>query len=221
MNLAQTLMQAIRHYGASMVLTNSQTVRIHNGEHVPQHLIELVSKYKAQIVRQFHIQTVQELIESIRQDGADIELIPPNTLRLQHAERITHANIAKLKQYKAEVIEQFNKINTTPDQDHEERASICTNLQYEIVTAYFERLQQHRHNLMKNNHPSQNALVKPQNLIDQLHRKLRITPQNAQQSINAMIEQQIFSFDSHSKYYLFANADHPIMQDFQHLISAE
>lgn len=210
MNIAQLINQVLQHYGASLELINNQVLRLHHSDDIPQQSTDLVRKYKPQLIRRLRLQSCYELLEHIQQEGAEIELIDSQTVRLHHAERITDIEIQKVKQSKAEIIEILS--NSTASNSE----LLDQDIQQEVIQTYFERLERHRSNLRKINNPVENALVKPEHIRQDLMHKFLLNQEQAQYLINALIEQNIFYYDSNFRFYLFPNFTHPAMTTFQH-----
>lgn len=210
MNIAQLISQILQHYGASLELINNQVLRLHHADVVPHQHTELVRKYKTQLIRCLQLQSCYELLEHIRQEGAEIELVDSQTVRLHHAERITDIDIQRVKQFKAGIIEILNQ-SAAPNAKR-----LDQDIQQEVIKTYFERLERHRSNLRKINNPVENALVKPEHVRQDLIQKFIVNQDQAQYLINALIEQNIFYYDSNFRFYLFPNFAHPAMTDFQH-----
>lgn len=210
MNIAQLISQVLQHYGASLELINNQALRLHHSDDIPQQSTDLVRKYKPQLIRRLRLQACYELLEHIQQEGADIELIDSQTVRLHHAERITDIEIQRVKQSKAEIIEILSNATAS----NAER--LDQDIQQEVIQTYFERLERHRSNLRKINNPVENALVKPEHVRQDLIQKFLVNQEQAQHFINALIEENIFYYDSNFRFYLFPNFTHPAMTAFQH-----
>lgn len=210
MNIAQLISQVLQHYGASLELINNQVLRLHHSDDIPQQSTDLVRKYKPQLIRRLRLQSCYELLEHIQQEGAEIELIDSQTVRLHHAERITDIEIQKVKQSKAEIIEILS--NSTASNSE----ILDQDIQQEVIQTYFDRLERHRSNLRKINNPVENALVKPEHVRQDLIHKFLLNQEQAQYLINALIEQNIFYYDSNFRFYLFPNFAHPAMKAFQH-----
>lgn len=210
MNIAQLISQVLQHYGASLELINNQVLRLHHSDDIPQQSTDLVRKYKPQLIRRLRLQSCYELLEHIQQEGAEIELIDSQTVRLHHAERITDIEIQKVKQSKAEIIEILS--NSTASNSE----ILDQDIQQEVIQTYFDRLERYRSNLRKINNPVENALVKPEHLRQDLIHKFLLNQEQAQYLINALIEQNIFYYDSNFRFYLFPNFTHPAMKAFQH-----
>lgn len=210
MNIAQLISQVLQHYGASLELINNQVLRLHHSDDIPQQSTDLVRKYKPQLIRRLRLQSCYELLEHIQQEGAEIELIDSQTVRLYHAERITDIEIQKVKQSKAEIIEILSNATAS----NSER--LDQDIQQEVIQTYFERLERHRSNLRKINNPVENALVKPEHVRQDLIQKFLVNQEQAQYFINALIEQNIFYYDSNFRFYLFPNFTHLAMTAFQH-----
>ncbi|ENU80316.1 hypothetical protein F975_02072 [Acinetobacter sp. ANC 3789] len=208
MNIAQLLNQALQHCSANLELINNHTLRLHQQQELPSHLTELVRKYKAQLIRCLQLESAYRLLEHIRLEGADIQLIDNQTLRLHYIERITDTDIQKIKRLKGELIEILNNIVATTN------SSLDQCIQHEIIQTYFDRLERQRSNLRKIHSPVENALVRPKDLIQDLILKFMLNQDQAQQYIIAMIEQGIFYHDSNSKFYLFPNFAHTTMDSF-------
>jgi hypothetical protein len=204
MNISQLICQAIRHYGASIELINHQTLRLNQADDLPPQCTDLVRKYKPQLIRHLQLQSCYELLECIQHEGAE------KTVRLHHAERITDIEIQKVKQSKAEIIEILSNATAS----NAER--LDQDIQQEVIQTYFGRLERHRSNLRKINNPVENALVKPEHVRQDLIQKFLVNQEQAQHFINALIEQNIFHYDSNFRFYLFPNFTHPAMIDFQH-----
>lgn len=209
MNIAQLISQVLQHYGASLELINNQVLRLHHSDDIPQQSTDLVRKYKPQLIRRLRLQSCYELLEHIQQEGAEIELIDSQTVRLHHAERITDIEIQKVKQSKAEIIEILS--NSTASNSE----ILDQDIQQEVIQTYFERLERHRSNLRKINNPVENALVKPEHIRQDLIQKFLVNQEQAQHFINALIEQNIFYYDSNLRFYLLPNFIHPAMTAFQ------
>ena len=210
MNIAQLISQVLQHYGASLELINNQVLRLHHSDGIPQQSTDLVRKYKPQLIRRLRLQSCYELLEHIQQEGAEIELIDSQTVRLHHAERITDIEIQKVKQSKAEIIEILSNATASNSE------ILDQDIQQEVIQTYFERLERHRSNLRKINNPVENALVKPEHIRQDLIQKFLVNQEQAQHFINALIEQNIFYYDSNFRFYLFPNFTHPAMTAFQH-----
>jgi hypothetical protein len=210
MNIAQLISQVLQHYGASLELINNQVLRLHHTDDVPQQCTDLVRKYKPQLIRRLRLQSCYELLEYIQQEGAEIELIDSQTVRLHHAERTTDIEIQKVKQSKAEIIEILSNATASNSE------ILDQDIQQEVIQTYFERLERHRSNLRKINNPVENALVKPEHVRQDLIQKFLVNQEQAQHFINALIEQNIFYYDSNFRFYLFPNFTHPAMTAFQH-----
>lgn len=210
MNIAQLISQVLQHYGASLELINNQSLRLNQIEEVPQKCTDLVRQYKAQLIRYLQLQSSYELLEYIQQEGAEIELIDHQTIRLHHAECISDIEIHKIRQLKAEIIEILSKSKAT----NKETLDQC--IQHEVIQAYFDRLERHRSNLRKINGTIENALVKPDHVRQDLMQKFFLKQDQAQQYIDVMIEQNAFYYDSNFRFYLFPNFAHPMMRAFQH-----
>ena len=210
MNIAQLISQVLQHYGASLELINNQVLRLHHSDGIPQQSTDLVRKYKPQLIRRLRLQSCYELLEHIQQEGAEIELIDSQTVRLHHAERTTDIEIQKVKQSKAEIIEILSNATASNSE------ILDQDIQQEVIQTYFERLERHRSNLRKINNPVENALVKPEHIRQDLIQKFLVNQEQAQHFINALIEQNIFYYDSNFRFYLFPNFTHPAMTAFQH-----
>ena len=210
MNIAQLISQVLQHYGASLELINNQVLRLHHSDDIPQQSTDLVRKYKPQLIRRLRLQSCYELLEHIQQEGAEIELIDSQTVRLHHAERITDIEIQKVKQSKAEIIEILS--NSTASNSE----ILDQDIQQEVIQTYFDRLERYRSNLRKINNPVENALVKPEHVRQDLIHKFLLNQEQAQYLINALIEQNIFYYDRNFRFYLFPNFTHPAMTTFQH-----
>ena len=210
MNISQLICQAIRHYGASIELINHQTVRLNQADDLPQQCTDLVRKYKAQLIRHLQLQSCYELLEYIQHEGAEIELIDSENIRLNHAECITDNEIQQLRQFKANIIEilKHSKESNSETLDIE--------IQQEIIQTYFDRLELHRRNLRKINSRVENALVKPEHVRQDLIQKFALSQDQAQHYINILMEQRIFKYDSNFRFYLFPNFEHSAMTAFQH-----
>jgi len=209
MNIAQLISQVLQHYGASLELINNQVLRLHHTDAVPQQCTDLVRKYKPQLIRRLLLQSCYGLLEHIQQEGVEIELIDNQTIRLHHAERIADMDIQRVKQSKTEIIEILS--NSTASNS----SIMDTEIQQEVIQTYFDRLERHRSNLRKISNPVENALVKPEHVRQDLIQKFLVNQDQAQQFINALIEQNIFNYDSHFRFYLFPNFTHPAMTAFQ------
>ncbi len=207
MNIAQLLNHALQHYGASLELIDHQTLKLHHAQNLPAYLTDLLRKYKPQIIRRVQLESAYQLLEYVRIEGTEIHLISPDRLRLDHAERLTDTDIRKMKALKAEIIEILSHTATT-------RNDLDPYVQHEIIQTYFDRLERHRSNLRKINSSVENALVKPNDLIQDLTVKFILNQEQAQQYITTMIEQRIFYYDSNSKFYLFPNFTHTTMHSF-------
>lgn len=210
MNIAQLISQVLQHYGASLELINNQTLRLHHSDGMPQQSADFIRKYKPQLIRRLLLQSCYELLEHIQQEGAEIELIDNQTIRLHHAERITDMDIQRVKQSKTEIIEILS--NSTASNS----SIMDTEIQQEVIQTYFDRLERHRSNLRKISNPVENALVKPEHVRQDLIQKFMLNQDQAQQFINALIEQNIFNYDSRFRFYLFPNYTHSAMTAFQH-----
>ncbi len=210
MNIAQLISQVLQHYGASLELINNQVLRLHHSDDMPQQCIDLVRKYKSQLIRCLRLQSSYKLLERIQQEGAEIELIDSQTVRLHHAERITDMEIQKVKQSKADIIEILSNSTVSTS----ERLDL--DIQQEIIHTYFERLERHRRNLRKINGPIENALIKPAQVRQDLAQKFTLSQDQAQQYIDLLISQNIFQYDNNFKFYLFPNFANPAMKPFQH-----
>lgn len=210
MNIAQLITQALKQYGARLELLNNQALRLHHCDAVPQQCTDLVRKYKPQLIRYLQLQSCYELLEYIEQEGAEIELIDSQTVRLNHAERITDMEIQKIKQSKVDVIEILS--NSTVSNSE----ILDIDIQQEVIQTYFNRLERHRSNLRKISNPIENALVKPEHVRQDLIQKFILNQDQAQQFINTLIEQRIFKYDSNFRFYLFPNFEHSAMTTFQH-----
>ncbi|ENU25636.1 hypothetical protein [Acinetobacter modestus] len=209
MNIAQLISQVLQRYGASLELINNQVLRLHHTDDVPQQCTDLVRKYKPQLIRRLRLQSCYELLEHIQQEGAEIELIDSQTVRLHHAERITDIEIRKVKQSKADIIEILSNATASDSE------ILDQDIQQEVIQTYFERLERYRSNLRKINNPVENALVKPEHVRQDLIQKFLVNQDQAQHFINALIEQNIFYYDSNFRFYLFPNFTHPTMTAFQ------
>ena len=209
MNIAQLLNQALQQRGANLELINNHTLRLHQQQELPSHLTELVRKYKAQLIRHLQLESAYRLLEHIRLEGADIQLIDNQTLRLHYIERITDTDIQKIKHLKGELLEILNNTVATTN------SSLDQCIQHEIIQTYFDRLERHRSNLRKIHSSVENALVRPKDLIQDLTLKFILSQDQAQQYITVMIKQGIFYHDSNSKFYLFPDFSHTAMQGFQ------
>ena len=213
MNIAQLISQVLQHYGASLELINNQALRLHHTDDVPQQCTDLVRKYKPQLIRRLRLQSCYELLEHIQQEGAEIELIDSQTVRLHHAERITDIEIQKVKQSKADIIEILSNATASNAE------SLDQDIKQEVIQTYFDRLERHRSNLRKISNPVENALVKPEHVRQDLIQKFLVNQEQAQYFLNVLIEQNIFYYDSNFKFYLFPNFTHPAMKAFQHFNS--
>lgn len=209
MNISQLICQAIRHYGASIELINHQTLRLNQADDLPQQCTDLVRKYKAQLIRHLQLQSCYELLEYIQYEGAEIELIDSENIRLHHAERITDKEIQQIRQFKANIIEILNHSK----ESNPETLDIA--IQQEIIQTYFDRLERHRSNLRKINSRIENALVKPEHVQQDLIQKFALSQDQAQHYINVLMEQRIFKYDSNFRFYLFPNFEHSVMTTFQ------
>ena len=210
MNIAQLISQVLQHYGASLELINNQTLRLRNSDDMPQQCADLIRKYKPQLISRLRLHACYELLEHIQQEGVEIELINSQTVRLHHAERITDTEIKKVKQSKAEIIEILSNATASNAE------SLDQDIKQEVIQTYFDRLERHRSNLRKISNPVENALVKPEHVRQDLIQKFLVNQEQAQYFLNALIEQNIFYYDSNFKFYLFPNFTHPAMKAFQH-----
>lgn len=210
MNISKLICQAIRHYGASIELINNQTLRLNQADHLPQQCTDLIRKYKPQLIRHLQLQKCYELLEYLQQEGVELELIDRQTIRLHHAECIADKEMGQVRKFKPDIIEILDNAlkNVSEKMDNA--------IQQEIIQTYFDRLERHRRNLRKINNPVENALVKPEHVRQDLIQKFALSQEQAQQFINALIEQCIFKYDSNFKYYLFPNFDHSAMTAFHH-----
>ncbi|MBJ9717793.1 hypothetical protein A4220_02810 [Acinetobacter pittii] len=211
MNIAQLVSQVLQHYGASLELINNQVLRLHHSDDIPQQSTDLVRKYKPQLISHLRLQSCYELLEHIQQEGVEIELIDSQTVRLHHAERITDTEIQKVKQSKAEIIEILRHATASNAESF-----LDQDILQAVIQTYFDRLERHRSNLRKISNPVENALVKPEHVRQDLIQKFLVNQDQAQQWINALIEQNIFYYDSNFRFYLFPNFTHPAMTAFQH-----
>lgn len=169
MNISQLICQAIRHYGASIELINHQTLRLNQADDLPQQCTDLVRKYKAQLIRHLQLQSCYELLDYIQHEGAEIELIDSENIRLHHAECITDKEIQQVRQFKVNIIEILNHSK----ESNPETLDIA--IQQEIIQTYFDRLERHRSNLRKINSRIENALVKPEHVRQDLIQKFALT----------------------------------------------
>lgn len=208
MNIAQLINQTLKHYGASLELINHQTLRLHQADDLPPQCTDLVRKYKPQLISHLQLQSCYELLDFLQQEGAEIELIDHQTIRLHHIECLTDTDLQRVKQSKSEIIKILTHFNHTEILD--------LDIQQEVIQTYFDRLERHRSNLRKINSHVENALVKPEHVRQDLIQKFALSQDQAQQYINVLMEQGIFKYDSNFKFYLFPNFEHSAMTAFQH-----
>lgn len=211
MNIAQLISQILKHYGVSVELVNHQSLRLHHYDDVPQVCADLVRKYKAQLIHHLQLKSCYELLDYIQQEGAGIELIDQQTIRVHHAECLSDTDLQRVKQSKVEIIEILSNANHSNTAE-----TLDLDIQHEVICTYFNRLERHRSNLRKINNPVENALVKPEHVRQDLIHKFALSQDQAQQYINVLIEQNIFKYDSNYRFYLFPNFEHSTMTAFQH-----
>lgn len=196
MNISTIIIDAIRKHGANIQLINDKTLRLHHADAIPQHLIQLTTKYKPQLIAYFRQDQARQLIEILCQEGANLQLLDSQTLRLTDSHKLDDSYIHQIKHLKQDLIQflQLNHYQTLIIQDH---------IIHEAIQIYFDRLEKHRNNLRKIQRPIENALVRPKDLLEDLTRLFCLQQHEAEQIINHCIELGVFKYDSPSKFYLF------------------
>jgi hypothetical protein len=81
MNIAQQLYESAQQYGAKFELNDGQSLRLSHADHVPDALIEQIRQFKPEIIQYLQQCAVSNLINSIYQCGASIEVIDRQSLR--------------------------------------------------------------------------------------------------------------------------------------------
>ena len=209
MNISELLKHTLQHYDAMLQLIDNQTIRIHQQQEIPDYLLDLLRKYKPQLIRHLQLESAYTLLQTIQREGAEIQIINGQDLRLNHAEYLESSDIHKLKQLKVQIIEILNTSN------NHHFNSLDQYVQYEIIQVYFDRLERHRNNLRKINNAVENALVRPKDLLDDLGNKFALNPQQTDFYLTSLLNQDIFFYENNSKFYLFPNFNHTAMQAFQ------
>lgn len=208
MNISTIIIDAIRKHGANIQLIDDKTLRLHHADAIPQHLIQLTKTYKPQLIAYFRQDQARQLIENLHQEGANLQLIDCQTLRLTDSHKLDDSYIQQVKRFKPDLIHflQSSQEHSPILQEH---------FTHEVIQTYFDRLEKHRNNLRKIQRPINNALVRPKDLIQDLTTLFCLQQHEAEQIISHCIELGVFKYDSPSKFYLFPNDQHIAIQPFK------
>ena len=212
MNIAQQLYESAQQYGAKLELNEGQGLRLNHADHVPDALITQIRQFKPEIIQYLQQCAISDLIDSIYQYGANIEVIDGQQLRLDHAYHIPDQLITQIKQLKPQILAY---LTPSTEQDQQGQAQL-RDFEHQLVQVFFDRLDHKRQNLRKINGSIQNALVTPKDYMGDLMGKLGIQQYQAQSYLDNMIGQGMFNYDSRFKFYLFPNYDHSAIQPFSH-----
>lgn len=211
MNITDLILQLTRYYGASLELTDDQTIRICSSEPLPSHVLELIRTHKTAILRRVALQPIYDLIQNTNKEGARLTVLDSSNIRIDNAENLTTSHIEKIKTFKSSVVQLLQ-----PSPQQRLNDSILEQCLFdEAAQVYFARLAIHQANLIKINNPVENALVSPKQLQTDLMVKFKITMQQAQQIIKNMIHNGMLRYDSSYRNYIIANDQHPAIKSLQ------
>lgn len=216
MNLATIIINAVAHHGASIEAPNGNTLRTHNSEQLPREFVELIRKYKPYILQCINQTTIQNLLDTIQQHGAELEIIHGTTIRLHQPEQLPERIKASIKAHKHELIQHLNPSPQQQQQRQQDHTILAQHFEYEAIQVYFDRLQHKLQNLIKINKPINQAVIKPKEFIQSLAHKFYLPEQAAQDYVAALIEHRIFIYSCNFKIHITPNYRHPSMAAFTH-----
>ena len=118
MNIAQQLYESAQQYGAKFELNEGQGLRLNHADHVPDALITQIRQFKPEIIQYLQQCAISDLIDSIYQYGANIEVIDGQQLRLDHAYHIPDQLITQIKQLKPQILAYLTPSTEQDQQGH-------------------------------------------------------------------------------------------------------